>query len=65
MKLCERGCERIWKREQRGDNEKDTILVNVVPLLDADLLGTGTSLSSYDLLQVPDGIIFSVAVKEI
>lgn len=37
--------------------ESDVILVDGVPLLDADLVGSGARLSRHKLLQVADGVI--------
>lgn len=37
--------------------ECNMVLVDVVPLLDTDLVGTGTSLGGDELLEVSDGIV--------
>ena len=37
--------------------ECDVVLVDVVPLLDANLLGPSPCLGSHKLLQVPDGVV--------
>lgn len=37
--------------------ESDVILVNVVPLLDSDLIGSGPRLGRHQLLQVAYGVV--------
>ncbi|KAI5666271.1 hypothetical protein M9H77_16124 [Catharanthus roseus] len=37
--------------------ESDVILVDGVPLLNSDLLSSGSSLSSHELLEVSDGVV--------
>lgn len=37
--------------------ESDVILVNVVPFLDSDLIGSGPGLGRHQLLEVADGVV--------
>lgn len=43
--------------EESMDLERDVILVDVVPLLKADLLGARSRLGRDELLEVPDGVV--------
>ena len=43
--------------------EGDVVLVDVVPLLNADLLGTRARLRRHQLLQVADRVVLTVREK--
>jgi hypothetical protein len=53
------GADNIFENGQREAGI--AYLVDVVPLLNTDLLGTRTSLCGHQLLQVSDGVILAAA----